>query len=166
MHTMYGQCGFITNKRNLIAYCSDPAHLIKDPMEVFGYTNPAIPGSSVTFGYSPGYSLIAFGSNTSICVGIMETGNLTQGRKSSGKVRVSKLWCPISAADYHLSIYTSTIEGAQAEFVCQSTFQIWHWSLCQEVNVTAVCTKEGNWEPITNDMCTELTGILLLLTKD
>ena len=42
-------------------------HLIEDPTEVFGYTNPAIPGSCVTFGCSsPGCSLID--SNTSLCI--------------------------------------------------------------------------------------------------
>ena len=60
----------------------------------------------------------------------------------------------------HIIFYTSTLEGAEIAFVCQSTFQVWHWSLCKEVNVTAVCTKRGNWEPITDDMCTELTGII------
>ena len=61
------QCGFRTKKLILIAYCHDPAHLIEDPMEVFGYMNPAIPGSSVTFGCSSTeYSLV--GSNTSICM--------------------------------------------------------------------------------------------------
>ena len=50
-----------------IAHCHDPAHQIEDPMEVFGYMNPAIPGSSVTFDCSlPGYSLV--GSNMSICM--------------------------------------------------------------------------------------------------
>ena len=67
----------------------------------------------------------------------------------------------------HTITYTSssTLEGAEVEFVCQSTFQVWHWSLCKEVNVTAVCTKEGKWEPITSAddiiMCTNLTGIIL-----
>jgi hypothetical protein len=64
----------------------------------------------------------------------------------------------------HTLTYTSTLEGAEVAFVCQSTLQVWHWSLCKEVNVTAVCTKGGNWEPITstctddNIMCTKLTG--------
>ena len=49
-------------------YCRDPAHQIEDSIQVFGYSNPAIAGSSVTYGCSlPGYSLI--GSNTSICMG-------------------------------------------------------------------------------------------------
>ena len=60
----------------------------------------------------------------------------------------------------HSSTYTSTLEGAEAAFMCQSTSQIWRWSLCKEVNVTVVCTKEGKWEPITDDICTEQTGII------
>ena len=72
----------------------------------------------------------------------------------------------------HTITYMSTLEGAEVVFECQSTFQVWHWSLCKEVNVTAVCTKEGKWEPITSAddnnisiMCTKLTGIIIL-SKD
>ena len=63
---------------------------------------------------------------------------------------------------------TLTIEGAEAMFMCQNTFQIWHWSLCKEVNVTVVCTKDGNWDPIMDDICTELTvtGIANVLIGD
>lgn len=50
-----------------IAYCRDPLYQIEDPTEIFGYMNPAIPGSSVTFDCSlPGHSLI--GSNMSTCM--------------------------------------------------------------------------------------------------
>jgi hypothetical protein len=68
----------------------------------------------------------------------------------------------------HSITYTSTLEGAEIAFVCQSTLQVWHRSLCKEVNVTAVCTKEGNWEPITDDniMCTKLTLSGIMLSKD
>ena len=70
---------------------------------------------------------------------------------------------PSLPPDCYSSSYTSTLEGDEAVFICQSTFQIWHWSLCKEVNITVVCTKNGYWEPITDldDMCTELTGIVI-----
>ena len=29
---------------------------------------------------------------------------------------------------------------------------------CEEVNVTAVCNKQGHWEPSTEDICAEPTG--------
>ena len=67
---------------------------------------------------------------------------------------------PFLPPNCHSSIFTSTLEGAEATFMYQSTFQIWHWSLCKEVNVTAVCTKERKWEPITDNIYTEPTGIL------
>ena len=57
------------------------------------------------------------------------------------------------------------LEGAEVTFACLSTFQVWHWSLCKELNITAVCNKEGNWEPISDDttLCTELTGIIEII---
>ena len=58
-------------------------------------------------------------------------------------------------------LYTSTLEGAEVMFACRSTFHVWHLSLCKEMNITAVCNKEGNWEPISDDIvCVELTGII------
>ena len=33
-----------------------------------------------------------------------------------------------------------------------------HQSQCEEVNVTAVCNKQGYWEPSIEDICGEPTG--------
>ena len=62
--------------------------------------------------------------------------------------------------------YTDTLEGAEVIFSCQITLPFGQESLCTEVNVTAVCNKEGIWEPITDDFnsCAELrrlSGIVI-----
>ena len=33
-------------------------------------------------------------------------------------------------------------------------------SQCKEVNMTAVCNKQGYWEPSTDDICTEPEGTM------
>ena len=43
--------------------------------------------------------------------------------------------------------------------MCQSTLQFWHQSLCRQINITAVCNKEGDWEPTLDDTCVELSGM-------
>ena len=64
--------------------------------------------------------------------------------------------------------YTNTLVGAEVIFLCQSTFQFGQQSLCMEVNITAVCNKEGKWEPITDgiNMCAGLKGLsgIVILT--
>ncbi len=47
-----------------------------------------------------------------------------------------------------------------ATFACQSTVQIGSWILCKDLNVTVVCNKAGNWEPITptDDECIDQSG--------
>ena len=63
----------------------------------------------------------------------------------------------------HIISYVSTLEGAEATFVCRNTFLVGQQSLCKEVNITAVCSNEGNWEPISDDICsTELSGTIKL----
>ena len=58
--------------------------------------------------------------------------------------------------------YANTLEGEKVMFICQGTFQFGRQSLCMEVNITTICSKDGVWKPITDDinMCGELTGIL------
>ena len=45
-------------------------------------------------------------------------------------------------------------------YVLQSTHQLGHQSVCTEVNVTAVCNREGKWEAVSDDGCsgTSLSG--------
>ena len=40
-------------------------------------------------------------------------------------------------------------------YVLQSTHQLGHQSVCTEVNVTAVCNREGKWEAVSDDGCSE-----------
>ena len=51
--------------------------------------------------------------------------------------------------------YISTLEGATVTYVLQSTHQLGHQSVCTEVNVTAVCNREGKWEAVSDDGCSE-----------
>ena len=41
-------------------------------------------------------------------------------------------------------------------YVCWSVHQR---GRCEEVNITAVCNKQGQWDPSTDDICAESTGI-------
>ena len=43
--------------------------------------------------------------------------------------------------------------------MCRSTFQFGHQSLCRQINITAVCNKEGVWEAVLDDTCMELSGM-------
>ena len=40
-------------------------------------------------------------------------------------------------------------------YVLKSTHQLGHQSVCTEVNVTAVCNREGKWEAVSDDRCSE-----------
>ena len=43
-------------------------------------------------------------------------------------------------------------------YVCWNIHQRGHQSQCEEVNVTAVCNKQGHWEPNADDICAKPTG--------
>ena len=49
-------------------------------------------------------------------------------------------------------------------YVFQNVYQIDHQSVCTEVNVTAVCNQDGQWESSSVDIkfCEEITGIFHL----
>ena len=66
---------------------------------------------------------------------------------------------PSPPPNCHTIFYTSVLEGAEVTFVCQSVFQFGHQSLCRQINITAVCNKEGDWEPVLDDTCVELSGM-------
>ena len=71
---------------------------------------------------------------------------------------------PINA---HILPYTSTLEGATVTYVCCGIHSDGHQSCCEEDNVTAVCNRDGYWEPSTDDICAEPTsqsGELILVT--
>ena len=38
-------------------------------------------------------------------------------------------------------------------YVCWTVYQEENTSLCIEINTTAVCNNNGNWEPDSQDMC-------------
>ena len=65
---------------------------------------------------------------------------------------------PSLPSDGQLLPYTSTLEGATVTYVCWNVHQR---GRCDDVNVTAVCNKQGYWEPNTDDICAESTGEFL-----
>ena len=69
---------------------------------------------------------------------------------------------PPDPASGQLLPYTSTLEGATVTYVCWNVHQR---GRCDEDNVTctAVCNKQGHWEPSTDDICAEPTGELFTL---
>ena len=58
----------------------------------------------------------------------------------------------------HIIPYTNTLEGAIVTYVCWIVHQEENISLCTEINTTAVCSKDGNWEPDSQDMCLVFSG--------
>ena len=72
---------------------------------------------------------------------------------------------PPSPSPYgYIISYISTVEGATVTFVFQNVYQIDRQSVCAEVNVTAICNQDGQWEPISVDtnFCADTAGIMLL----
>ena len=47
----------------------------------------------------------------------------------------------------------STLEGATVSYVCWNIYQEEDTSLCTDINTTAVCNNNGNWEPDSQDRC-------------
>ena len=43
-------------------------------------------------------------------------------------------------------------------YVCWSVHHEENISLCTEINTTAICNKNGNWEPDSQDMCSVFSG--------
>ena len=43
-------------------------------------------------------------------------------------------------------------------YVCWNVYQEENTSLCTEINTTAVCNKDGNWGPDSQDMCSIFAG--------
>ena len=54
--------------------------------------------------------------------------------------------------------YNSQVEGATVTFMLQTYQQIGHQSVCIYTNVTAVCSKDGQWELNADDQCFNPSG--------
>ena len=65
---------------------------------------------------------------------------------------------PSAPSHGHFLPYTSTLEGATVTYVCWTIYQEANISLSTEINTTAVCNKNGNWEPVSLDMCSIFSG--------
>ena len=62
---------------------------------------------------------------------------------------------PSPPSNGQLLPYTSTLEGATVVYVCWTNHKR---GQCEEVNVTAVCNRQGHWEPSSEDICAEPRG--------
>ena len=51
--------------------------------------------------------------------------------------------------------YSNTLEGAMVTCVCWTLTEAEHQPICKEMNITAVCSAEGNWEPNLETICAE-----------
>ena len=49
--------------------------------------------------------------------------------------------------------YTNMLEGAIVTYMCWSVHHEENISLCTEIITTAVCNKNGSWEPDFQNMC-------------
>ena len=58
----------------------------------------------------------------------------------------------------HILPYPSTLEGAIVTYVCWMVHQEENISLCTEINTTAVCNMDGNWEPTSQDLSSIFSG--------
>ena len=47
-------------------------------------------------------------------------------------------------------------------YVCWNVHQEENISLCTEIDTTAVCNQQGNWEPTADDMCFIFSGKIIL----
>ena len=64
---------------------------------------------------------------------------------------------PSSPTNGYIIPHTSTFEGAIVTYVCWNIHHgVGPQLQCREVNMTAVCTKQGYWESSTDDIiCAE-----------
>ena len=65
---------------------------------------------------------------------------------------------PSSPTNGHVLPYTNTLEGVTITYICWNIYQEENISLCTEVNTTAVCNEHGNWELISQDLCSIFSG--------
>ena len=64
---------------------------------------------------------------------------------------------PLPSASGYVFPYSSTLEGSSVMFMCHNDLQS---------ELTAVCTKEGKWEPRPIDICTSVGDVFCkLLTQ-
>ena len=65
---------------------------------------------------------------------------------------------PSPPTNGHILPYTNTLEGTIVTYMCWNIHQEENISLCTEVNTTAVCNKHGNWDLISQDLCSMFSG--------
>ena len=54
----------------------------------------------------------------------------------------------------------NTFEGAEVTYICWNAQQTQYQPVLKQTNVTAVCNAEGIWEPDSDNICAEPSGIL------
>ena len=65
---------------------------------------------------------------------------------------------PPPPSNGYIMPYSSTVEEASVTYVFQTYNKIGRHSVCADVNFTAVCNKDGQWEPDPDDTCFDSPG--------
>ena len=76
---------------------------------------------------------------------------------------LEKCSLPSTPPNGHIIPYNSTIEGAEVTYVCWNIDRTLYQPMCKQTNRTAVCTADGSWEPNSDNICDEPSGITLLI---
>ena len=61
---------------------------------------------------------------------------------------------PSHPTNGYITLFISKLEGTKLTVACWTADH----SGCNKVNVTAVCNKQGHWEPSIDNICGEPTG--------
>lgn len=60
---------------------------------------------------------------------------------------------PVSSQNGFIIPHSNNLEGAIVTYVCWTVHETRHHCMCNEMNATAVCNDDGNWEPNAEDIC-------------
>ena len=145
--------------------CQDPGAQVGDSVAVMGHLKPAMKGAYVSYICPRGLTLT--GPRRSTCMG---NGNWEpdprkvecKGERNTIiiiyflKIQLSinrgysyVANCgrpPLPKNGHNIIPYTNTLEGAIVTYVCWEVHQEWNTSVCAEINTTAVCNRNGDWE--------------------
>ena len=157
--------------------CESPNTQLDDSIEIIGCLNNTCTraterGSSISFSCPPG--LVPTGPNSSTCIGNGEWE--PDPREARYKSECSNNYSnylililiytvncgqpPPPPTNGHIIPYFSILEGAVVTYACWNIYQDDNTSVCTEINTTAVCNKNGNWEPASQDLCSVFSGKL------
>ena len=67
---------------------------------------------------------------------------------------VTIMWSTTVLSRNGIIPHSNTLEGAVVTYVCWTVHETRPQCMCNEMNATAVCNDDGNWEPNSEDICT------------